>query len=107
MPCSQHNQDSSACVSLSVTRLQSFRLLAGLCSSVPEGFWRMLGSSEEQEKAPLASVLMWSVSLTWRKTGHGDLATVRLDEGWLLRWVKDCTHHLPEGPCLTLHAFVR
>lgn len=82
MPCPQHNQDSSACVSLSVS---AFRLLARLCSSVPGGFWRMLGHSEEQEKAPLASVLMCSASLVWRKAGHGDLTTVRLGRGWLLR----------------------
>lgn len=45
----------------------------------------MLGHSEEQEKAPLASVLMCSASLVWRKAGHGDLTTVRLGRGWLLR----------------------
>ena len=67
----------------------------------------MLGSSEEQEKAPLASMLMCSVYLVWRKAGYGDLATIRLGGGWLLRWAKDCTHHLPEGPCLTLDGFVR
>lgn len=67
----------------------------------------MVGSSEEQEKAPLASVLMHSVSLVRKKARHGDLATIRLGGGWLLRWVKDCPHHLPEGPCLTLDAFVR
>lgn len=102
----------SLCVSLSLslsdeTPEAAFRLLADLCSSVPGGFWRMLGRSEEQEKAPLASVLMCSASLVWRKAGHGDLTTVRLGGGWLLRWVKDCTHYLPEGPCLTLGAFVR
>lgn len=59
----------SSCVSLSVMRLQSFRLLAGLYSLVPGGFWRMLGSSEEQEKAPLASVLMCSVSQYGERQG--------------------------------------
>lgn len=66
--------------------------LTGLCSSVPGGFWRMLESSEKQERPhlPLCCCVLSPLS--------GE------EEGMVacLRKVEDCTHCLLEGPCLPL-----